>query len=326
MSIAHGENGNTEGAQVAVVSAQQKKSLLVAMASKYDMEHDRFKQAVIATCFDAKGTEDELIAFLIVAHRYGLCPFRREIYAFPKKGGGIQPVVGVDGWASIINRHPEMDGIEFDYVHDEKGNLLAITASIYRKDRSRPCRVTEYLDECRRNTDAWNTWPRRMLRHKALIQCARVAFSISGIMDEEEAQEMVRRGKLEKPANYEMATVIDAKPEGRASLTNELMGSTEPVATPEPHYEPELEYAAGQEPQKRQARTRKRSQPDPAEDKGPLVDVLAAIEEAQTEEEVREIVTSEPFTLLGGVDALKAAQAADDRAAHLKAKAEGKLL
>lgn len=326
MSIAHVENGNTEGTQVAVVSAQQKKSLLVAMASKYDMEPARFKQTVMATCFDAKGTEDELIAFLIVAHRYGLCPFRREIYAFPKKGGGIQPVVSVDGWSSIMNRHPEMDGIEFEYEHDEKGKLVAITSIIYRKDRSRPCKVTEWLDECRRNTEPWNTWTRRMLRHKALIQGARVAFSISGIMDEEEAQEMVRRGKLEKPANYEMANVIDVKPEGRASLTNELMGSTEPVATPEPHYEPELEYAAEQEPQKRQARTRKKSQPDPVEDKGPLADVLAAIEEAQTEADVREIITSEPFTLLGGVDALKAAQAADDKAAHLKAKAEGKLL
>src|SRR5690606_9282877 len=227
MSIAHVENGNAEGTQVAVVSAPQKKSLLVAMAAKYDMEPAKFLHTVKATCFDAKGTEDELIAFLIVAHRYGLCPFRREIYAFPKKGGGIQPVVGVDGWASIMNRHPEMDGIEFEYVHDDKGHLLAITSIIYRKDRSRPCKVTEYLDECRRNTEPWNQWTRRMLRHKAMIQGARVAFSISGIMDEEEAQEMVRRGKLEKPANYEMANVIDVKPEGRARLTNELMGHTE---------------------------------------------------------------------------------------------------
>src|SRR5690606_3003817 len=206
------------------------------------------------------------------------------------KGGGIQPVVGVDGWSSIMNRQREMDGIEFEYEHDEKGKLVAVTSIIYRKDRSRPCKVTGWLDECRRNTEPWNTWPRRMLRHKALVQGARVAFSISGIMDEEEAQEMVRRGKLEKPANYEMATVIDAKPEGRASLTNELMGSTEPVATPEPHYEPELEYAAEQEPPKPRRQPKRK-----AAEEGPLQDVLASIEEAQTEDHVREIVTSEPF-------------------------------
>jgi hypothetical protein len=41
---------------------------------------------------------------------------------------------------------------------------------------------------CFRNTDPWKQWPRRMLRHKAAIQCARVAFGISGVMEPDEAE------------------------------------------------------------------------------------------------------------------------------------------
>lgn len=114
---------------------------------------------------------------------------------------------------------------------------------------------------------------------------------------------------------------------GNAGLRH-LLGEKEieeaaPQSEPaeEPHYEPEPEYAAEQQPPKPKKKPKRK-----AAEEGPLQDVLAAIEEAQTEAHVREIVTSEPFTLLGGVDALKAAQAADEKAAHLKAKAEGKLL
>jgi hypothetical protein len=58
---------------------------------------------------------------------------------------------------------------------------------IYRKDRTHPTIITEYLEEVKRNTDPWNTSPCRMLRHRAIIQCARVAFSFTGIEDADEA-------------------------------------------------------------------------------------------------------------------------------------------
>ena len=57
-----------------------------------------------------------------------------------------------------------------------------------RQDRKRPVKTIEYLDECFRSTDPWKQMPSRMLRHKALIQCARLAFGFSGILDVDEAQ------------------------------------------------------------------------------------------------------------------------------------------
>lgn len=128
-----------------------------------------------------KATNDELLSLLIVANQYKLNPFTKEIYAFPAKGGGIVPVVGVDGWARIINDNPLCDGIQFEQ------NEESCTCKIYRKDRTHPTVVTEYLDECQGVSEPWKRYPKRMLRHKALIQCARVAFGFSGIYDEDEA-------------------------------------------------------------------------------------------------------------------------------------------
>ena len=131
-------------------------------------------------------TDEQFTALLIVANQYGLNPWTKEIYAFPDKGG-IVPVVGVDGWARIINEHPQFDGMEFSYDKDEG----ACTCKIYRKDRAHPTVVTEYMGECKRNTQPWQSHPTRMLRHKSLIQCARMAFGFAGIFDQDEAERVI---------------------------------------------------------------------------------------------------------------------------------------
>ena len=169
-----------------------KRSVLLAMASRFGMEAAAFEATVRATCGCAGATREEFAAFLLVANEYGLNPVTREIYAFPKKGGGIQPIVGVDGWMRMANAHPEFDGLEVDFQQDEAGKLLSATARVHRKDRSHPVVVTEYLAECYRNTDPWKM-PHRMLRHKAAIQGIRYAFGFAGIMEPNEAEGMVER-------------------------------------------------------------------------------------------------------------------------------------
>lgn len=175
--------------QIAKISEHSpKRSLIDTMSAGYSMDPANFAKTVRATCMPPNSTDEEFAAFLLVAHQHGLNPVTREIYAFPKKGGGIQPIVGIDGWMTLINSHPQSDGIEFEDHFDEKGKLSAITCKIYRKDRARPTDVTEYMEECRRPTEPWTKWPARMLRHKAAIQCARYAFGFAGIIDPEEAE------------------------------------------------------------------------------------------------------------------------------------------
>jgi phage recombination protein Bet len=171
-----------------VATLQTRQSLIATMAAGYQMEPKAFADTIRNTCMPATATNEEFAAFLMVAHEYNLNPITREIYAFPKKGGGIQPIVGVDGWLNLINSHPKFDGMEFDDHKDDKANLTAITCRIFRKDRNRATSVTEYMAECKRPTEPWQKWPARMLRHKAAIQCARYAFGFAGIIDPEEAE------------------------------------------------------------------------------------------------------------------------------------------
>jgi phage recombination protein Bet len=178
----------------------EKPSALAVMASKINVDPAKLHATLKATVF--KGASDEeLLALVVVANTYGLNPLLKELYAFPAKGGGIVPVVSIDGWVSMVNGHPAMDGMQFE-EHSEDGKLVAITCRIWRKDRSRPIEVTEHLSECKRNSEPWKM-EHRMLRHKALMQCARYAFGFSGIVDEDEAAEVTMKkatGKvIEKP-------------------------------------------------------------------------------------------------------------------------------
>ncbi len=136
------------------------------------------------TAFKGQVTDAQMTALLIVANQFGLNPWTKEIYAFPDKNGGIVPVVGVDGWARIINEHPQFDGMDFEMDGEQ-----SCTCVIYRKDRTRPIRITEYMAECKKTGGGpWQSHPRRMLRHKAMIQCARMAFGFGGISDEDDAE------------------------------------------------------------------------------------------------------------------------------------------
>lgn len=182
-------------------------TLTQTLATKLDMgDGEGLIETLKATAFKGEVTDAQMTALLVVANQYGLNPWTKEIYAFPDKNNGIVPVVGVDGWSRIINSHPQFDGIEFhhaDKLVTMPGGKPApewIECHIYRKDRSRPIVVREYLDEVYRApfkgkygevTGPWQTHTKRFLRHKSMIQCARLAFGYGGIYDQDEAERIV---------------------------------------------------------------------------------------------------------------------------------------
>lgn len=162
-------------------------TLTTKLAARLDMgDGTGLMETLKATAFKGQVSDAQMTALMIVANQYGLNPWTKEIYAFPDKNNGIVPVVGVDGWARIINGHPQFDGMDFEQDAD------SCTCIIYRKDRGHPTRVTEYMVECRREgVGPWKSHPYRMLRHKALIQCARLAFGFVGIFDLDEAERII---------------------------------------------------------------------------------------------------------------------------------------
>jgi phage recombination protein Bet len=171
----------------------QPASLISKMASRFAVEPNKLLGTLKATAFKGEVSNEQMMALLIVADQYKLNPFTKELYAFPDKNNGIVPVVGVDGWARIINENAAYDGIEFIEPEASSEVPAWIECVIHRKDRAHPTRVREYMSECKRDVGPWRSHPRRMLRHKSMIQCARLAFGFVGIYDEDEAQRIVER-------------------------------------------------------------------------------------------------------------------------------------
>lgn len=196
------------------------------LAERFGMGNDADVLSVLkGTAFKAPASDAQLTALMIVAQQYDLNPFTKEIYAFPDKNNGIVPVVGVDGWSRIINNHPQFDGMDFEQ-DDEK-----CTCIIHRKDRSHPIRITEYMAECRRQgIGPWTSHPKRMLRHKAMIQCARVAFGYGGIYDQDEAERISEGGeKFMGPADVVGAQPTAAAPKPTVAWTDEEFTAAMPA-------------------------------------------------------------------------------------------------
>jgi phage recombination protein Bet len=168
---------------------------LALMASRLQVAPAELQRCLIDTAFKG-ATEAEFIALVAVANQYGLNPLVREIYAFSKTGGGIVPLVPIDGWLKLIRRDPDFAGMETRWSDE------LVQPSSKAKDCPAWCEVTihhkshpeyptehrEWIDEMYRDTGPWNTTTKRMLEWKAIIQCGRKAFGLTGIFDQDEAE------------------------------------------------------------------------------------------------------------------------------------------
>lgn len=215
-----------------IQSAPASFGLVETMANRLGLgtSPQRLIPTLKATAFrtDKDVSDAQMVALLIVANQYDLNPFTKEIYAFPDKRGGIVPVVSVDGWARIINEHPQYNGAALVYDREEQ----AYTCTMFRKDRDHPTVITEYMSECARGTDPWKSHPRRMLRHKALIQCARIAFGFAGIYDDDEAHAVMTGHNAPPPPPNSLRSrrSVDPLP---------VVEEVQPEAAPEPTEPPE---------------------------------------------------------------------------------------
>jgi phage recombination protein Bet len=214
---------------------------------------------VVATLKDSflKGASDaELVAFVAIANQYQLNPWTKEIHAFKGRGGGIQCVLGIDGWLKIINHHEQMDSIQTELKEDDQGNPVSCTCSIYRKDRRGATVVTEYMVECRQGTEPWQKMPRRMLRHKAIIQCARVAFGFA-FQDDDEIQVTSHPGSttftvtapVDKVATTTEAPPQEPAPQKRKRASRTVNKAAQAMADSTPPPPPEEEQEQVDEPE-----------------------------------------------------------------------------
>jgi hypothetical protein len=158
------------------------------------MSAESFVEALTQTALSAltAWSQVDLERLLVAAERLGLDPLGREVFLLPGAAGPLDPallVVGVDGWSRILNGHEQFAGMSFRESRQKIEGVPAwVECTIHRWDRRVPTSVKEHLSEARGMGLAWVSHPRRMLRHKSMVQCARLAFGLVGVYDADEAQ------------------------------------------------------------------------------------------------------------------------------------------
>jgi hypothetical protein len=118
-----------------------------------------------------------LLTLLRIAREHTLDPLKEEVALALYDDCHWQAYITVEGYSKILNRHPAFDGITFtESAENREGIPIWMECAIYRKDRIQPTIVREYFEEVKGEQSVWQKIPRRMLRHRVMQQCTRIAI------------------------------------------------------------------------------------------------------------------------------------------------------
>jgi phage recombination protein Bet len=161
----------------------------------------------------AKGVSDnEFMLFMHLAKTYGLDPFAKEIWCIKYVPQGRNPLdfpatifTSRDGYLKIASRDVQMDGIISDAVcandaleklldgtvrhtyGNPRGEIVGAYALVFRKDRSRPAYFYAPFKEYNSTKNpTWGKYPSAMIIKVAEAMALKRAFSISGLVTQEE--------------------------------------------------------------------------------------------------------------------------------------------
>ena len=150
--------------------------LVTEVASALEVVSDELTHWMSRTSIPA----EVMKTILMMAKRLKLNPLLGHIAWELNDENQWDVYIPIDGWIALIHREPSFQGITFsESAHPEEGIPLWMECTIYRNNLAHPITVREYVAELKTDHPMWTQMPRRMLRHKTLQQCARLAFGIS---------------------------------------------------------------------------------------------------------------------------------------------------
>lgn len=130
-----------------------------------------------------------LLHLLRTANAYELDPLKEEVL-LTQYENSWQASISVDGWIKLLHQHPAFSGATFTQSPESSDTQapkdpqhlsnIWMECTIYRSDQVMPTTVREYLSEVQNEGEIWKKMPRRMLRHRVLQQCARLALGYTG--------------------------------------------------------------------------------------------------------------------------------------------------
>lgn len=174
---------NTQRIQPTAISHNKKsseqvaiESLITEVAQSLDIDIQELSERMN----DHSIPTEVLKTILRTAKRFKLNPLLGHIAWELVDENRWEIYVPIDGWIALIHQEPTFQGITFDQAPEtENGVPIWMECTIYCSDLTQPLTVREYLAELKTDHPMWTQMPRRMLRHKTLQQCARLAFGIS---------------------------------------------------------------------------------------------------------------------------------------------------
>jgi phage recombination protein Bet len=161
-----------------------------------------------------EATNDELQMFLYLAQKYGLDPFKKEIW-FIKRAKKVDGkydyenadtiiMTSRDGYLKIAQSDPDFDGLksfvvregdhfEIDAQTDQithkfgakRGKIIGAWAVAYHKKR-RPVICFVDIDEYRQSSPTWSKYPSAMIQKVAEVFVLKRQFAINGLVTQEE--------------------------------------------------------------------------------------------------------------------------------------------
>ena len=118
-----------------------------------------------------------ILVMLRTMQNLHLDPLNEEISFTQYEDGHWQVLITIEGCSKLLNQHGQFNGLIFNQAETFIDGIPEwIECSIYRRDRIMPITVREYLIEVCSEKEIWKKMPRRMLRHRALQQCVRLAM------------------------------------------------------------------------------------------------------------------------------------------------------
>ena len=148
-------------------------------------------------------TDAELKMFLTLSAKYGLDPFAHEIW-FVNMNGRNTVITARDGYMKIANCNPHFLGMDSDVVRagdsfvktpegvkhsydiNKRGEIVGAYAVVYRDDRKIPAFFFAPMKDYDRHAGAWKQYPHAMILKVAEAMALKRAFSISGLVTQEE--------------------------------------------------------------------------------------------------------------------------------------------
>jgi len=183
----------------------------------------------------SNANEDEFKVFLHVAETYGLDPFLNEVFFWKDKKDRMTVMCSRDGYLKIANRNKDFEGLVSDVVRandefkrtttgiehkygSERGSILGAYALVYRKDREYPVYVFAPFEEYNGYNSVWNRYPSAMILKVAESMALKRAFSVSGLVSQEEmdVQRLEDKEEKRKSGQDKVIKPDDAKEEEKA--------------------------------------------------------------------------------------------------------------